>query len=442
MGDFLQNLAPPAVVTGQTLVAYTLLDIFLIVVLARILGNLFLKISQPRVVGEILAGILLGPTLLGENLSQVITPLEVRPVLSAVATVALILFMFLAGAEFDASRVKGRIGQACVLACASVAVPALLGFPVARALHSDAFIGPVGESFLPFALLMGAALSVTAFPIMAHILMERGELNTPLGSLGVATAGVTSVLMFLYIAFAAASAAAAGFDSFLLTIGLIVVFGLGSWFVVRPLLGRVLPGMFQDGILSGSGVALVFGGMLLYGLITHVLDINAMVGGFAWGLILPADLALRQHLADKVRDVALILLLPVFFAIAGFSTDLKLLDFSMVPAILLVLVAAVAGKFLAAAPARAFSLSWREAGILGALFNTRGLLVMVVGLIGLDLEIITTLTFTILVVMALVANLMTLPLLDQFTVKSEQQIANSEFTASYPTASKEGKLGD
>jgi Kef-type K+ transport system membrane component KefB len=410
MFDWLDTLAPPTNVTGPVLVAYVLFDIFLIVILARVLGNLLAKIGQPRVVGEILAGILLGPTLLGDTLSQVVAPIPARGALSAIATLALILFMFLAGTEFDAARIKGRVGQAGVLALLSVAVPALLGFPVAAFMYTEAFAA-ADIDFLPFALLLGSGLSVTAFPVMAHILMERGELNSPLGSLGVATAGMMSVLMFLYIAFAAA-VAAGGFSSFVVNFGLILVFGVVSWFVLRPLLARTLPGMFQNGMLSGTGMAIVFGGMVLFGLITHLLDINALVGGFIWGLILPADPALRSHLAGKVRDIAMVLLLPVFFALAGFSTDLKLILPETLPIVALVLLAAIGGKFIAALPAKAFGLSWRDAAVLGALFNTRGLLVLVVGLIGLELNIITILTFTIFVVVALVTNLMTLPLLN------------------------------
>jgi Kef-type K+ transport system membrane component KefB len=137
-----------------------------------------------------------------------------------------------------------------------------------------------------------------------------------------------------------------------------------------------------------------------------------MVGGFLWGLILPTDFALRKLLADKVRDVALILLLPIFFGLAGFSTDLKLLSLETIPAVLVLLLAAVVGKFIAAVPAKAFGLSWRDTAVLGTLFNARGLLVIVVGLIGLELNIITTLTFTIFVLVALVTTLMTLPLLN------------------------------
>ncbi len=408
--DWIDALVPPTNLTGSTLLAFVLLDIFIIVLLAQGLGNLSVKFGQPRVVGGILAGILLGPTLLGDTLSQVIAPLEARRVLGAVGSLALILFMFLAGAEFDVGRIKGRVGQACLLGFLSVAVPAALGFPVAAVMYTDVYAA-ADIDFLPFALLLGSALSVTAFPILAYILMERGELNSLLGSLGVATAGVVTVLMFLYMAFAAA-AVAGGFSGFLMNIGLIVAFGVFSWFVMRPYLAATLPSMFQNGTFSSSGMAIVFGGMVLYGLVTHLLDIHAMVGGFIWGVIIPADFGLRQHLTNKVRDVTLVLLLPVFFALAGFSTDFKLLTLETIPAVLIVLLAAVGGKLIGAFPAKAFGLNWRDTAVLGALFNTRGLLVIVVGLIGLELNIITSLTFTIFVLVALVTTLMTLPFLN------------------------------
>jgi Kef-type K+ transport system membrane component KefB len=414
MFEFLRQLTPPAEVRGAALTAYVLFDVFLIVVLARILGNLMVRIKQPRVVGEILAGILLGPTLLGQTLSEVIAPLPVRPILGAIATLGLILFMFLAGVEFELGRLQGRSKQAGLLALLSVVVPALLGFPVALGMHTAAYAGPAGASLVPFALFIGAALSVTAFPVMAHILMERGELNTPMGTLGVATTAIMSVFMFTYIAFAGAVAAAQGFGGLLQNIVFMIVLGLTAWFVARPLLARILPGMVQGNVISGTGMAIVFGGMLLFGLIAHLIGINALVGGFVWGVVLPNHPVLRQALAAKVRDVAMILVLPVFFALAGFSTDLKLLTVETLPALGVLLLGAIGGKFLGALPARVFGLSWNDTLTLGALFNTRGLLVLVAGLIGLDLQIITRLTFTLIVVVALVTNLMTLPLLNAF----------------------------
>jgi Kef-type K+ transport system membrane component KefB len=400
-----------------------LLDILLIVVLARILGGVMAKIGQPRVVGEILAGILLGPTLLGSQLSLVIAPAQARPVLSLVATLALTMFMFLAGVEFDLSKVKGRWLQVGLMALLAVAVPAVLGFPIAQAMHTPAFAGAAGERLLPFALFIGAALSVTAFPVMAHILMERGELNSKMGSLAVATTGIMSVLMFSYISFAGTVAAAKGFSDFLVKLVLIAVFILVSALLVRPLLGRLYRGMFRNGVVSGDGLAIAFAGMVLYGLIAHQLGINALVGGFIWGIILPQDRALRQALGAKVRDLAMILFLPIFFAMAGFSADLKLITPQVLPALLLVLLGAIACKFLAVVPAKAFGLSWRETAMLGVLFNTRGLLVLVAGLIGLQLNIITGLTFTIIVVVALVTNLMTLPLLNLLAARQGQEAA-------------------
>lgn len=423
MFDWLQQLTPPTNVAGPVLVAYVLLDIFLIVLLARLLGGLVAKIGQPRVVGEILAGLLLGPTLLGQNLSLVIAPAEVRPVLSSVATLALTMFMFLAGIEYDMSKVKGRGGQAGLLALLSVAVPALLGFPIASAIHTSAYAGEAGKELLPFALFIGAALSVTAFPVMAHILMERGELNSKMGSLGVASAGIISVLMFSYIAFAGAVASAKGFNDFLIKMGLTVVFVLVAWFAVRPLLARMYKKMFVNGVVSADGMAFGFIGMVLFGLIAHQLGINALVGGFIWGMLIPNDKALRQAISAKVKDIAMILFLPVFFAMAGFSSDLKLLTAETIPATLLVLLGAIGGKFLAAIPAKMFGLTWSETGTLGALFNTRGLLVLVAGLIGLQLNIITNLTFTITVIVALVTNLMTLPLLNLFARKQTATVS-------------------
>lgn len=397
------------------LVSYVLLDVVLIIALARLFGHLMVSVGQPRVVGEILAGILLGPTLLGHGLSEAVAPLEVRPILNVIATLGLILFMFLAGVEFDATAVHGRARQAGIIALLSVLFPALLGFPVASLMYSSSFAGPAATSLTPFALFIGAALSVTAFPVMAHILMERGELNSPIGSFAVATTGLMSVLMFTFIAFAAAVASAAGYGPLLTKLGLMVLFVGVSALVVRPLLNRVFGEPGQTSELRGNQLAIAFGGMLLYALIAHQIGINALVGAFFWGLLLPNIRELRDDIASRMRDVAMVLFLPVFFAMAGFSTDLKLLSLGTVPIVMLVLLAAIGGKFLSAAAATRFGYSWSEVGTLGSLFNTRGLLVLVVGLIGLDQEIITSLTFTVIVIVALTTNLMTLPLLNLFS---------------------------
>lgn len=421
MLSWILHPVPPTNVTGPTLTAYVLLDIFLIIALARILGTLVSKIGQPRVVGEILAGVLLGPTLLGKDLSFFIAPAQARPIISSIATIALVLFMFLAGAEYDRSVVRGRAGQAGILAALSVGIPALLGFPLAAIMHNPTFAGPRGAALLPFGLFLGAALSVTAFPVMAHILMERGELNSRTGSLAVATAGIMSVLMFLYIGFASVVAVSGSFGTLTMKLVLGAVFMVGSWTVVRPALDRSIRRGFSNGSLSSDTMGMIFTGLILYGLIADRLGLNSLVGGFFWGLLMPEDQSVRQALAAKVRDVAMVLFLPVFFAFSGFNTDLKLITPSVFPVTLLFLAAAIGGKFLAVAPGRVFGLSYDETGMLAALFNTRGLLVLVAGLIGLQFEIITITTFTIIVVVALVTNLMTLPMLNMLSRRKAAQ---------------------
>jgi len=419
MPDWLINPSPHTDVVGPTLIAYVLLDIFLIVVLARALGYLMQKIGQPRVLGEILAGVTLGPTLLGNDISVWIAPLEARPTIGAVATLALILFMFLAGVEFDATAIRGRAGQAGTLAGLSVLVPAVIAFPVAAAMHNSTYAGPLGSDFIPFALFIGAALSVTAFPVMAHILMERDELNSRLGSLAVATAGIMSVIMFTFIAFAGAVAAGDGFGTLITKMVLAGLFVAFAMVVVRPVLGRVLEREMVDGSVGPNGMGWVFAGLVLFGLIADRVGINALVGGFLFGLIMPLDSQIRRSLAGKVNNVAMVFLLPVFFATAGFSTDLKLITLDTLPVIALFLAAAIGAKFIGVLPARRFGMNWTQVGVLGALVNTRGLLVLVAGLIGLELQIITMATFTIIVVCALVTNFMTLPLLNVLWGKDE-----------------------
>src|SRR5439155_14992747 len=244
-----------------------------------------------------------------------------------------------------------RAGQAGVLAVLAVAIPALLGFPVAAIMHTATYAGAKGADFLPFALFIGAALAVTAFPVMAHILMERGQLNSKMGGLGVASTGIMSILMFLFIAFAS-SVASKKYSNFGLKLILTAAFLAVSWVVVRPLLDRFMRRQVRDGSMSGNGMAVAFAGMVLWGLLGDRVGINALVGGFIFGVIMPQDHAVRQALAVKVRDVAMIFLLPIFFAFAGFSTDLKLIHASTLGPLFIVLLAAIVGKFLAAVPGK------------------------------------------------------------------------------------------
>ena len=199
----------------------------------------------------------------------------------------------------------------------------------------------------------------------------------------------------------------------MLTVVWTIVLCVVSWLGIRPFLAR-----FLTPDLTPNQLALIFGGLLLYAILADRIGIHALMGGFIWGMLFPADSDLRHNMAAKVRDIALLVFLPIFFAAAGFATDLKLLTLDTLPALGLLLLGAVGGKFIAALPARFYGLSWSEIATLGALFNTRGLLVLVVGLIGLETTIITTSTFTLFVIVALVTNLMTLPIINAVSIEA------------------------
>jgi Kef-type K+ transport system membrane component KefB len=418
LSSFLHPAPPHPSGSGTT--AFLLLDLALVVVLARLLGNVANRFRQPRAVGEIVAGLLLGPTLIGRDLSFYVVPREVRPAISGIATLALVLFMFRVGVEFNRAAVRGREGPAVVLGLLSVAVPVVLGFPVAAAMHTSRYAGPTGASLLPFSLFIGACLSVTALPVIGHVLLERGEINSRSGAVALAAAAVASVAMFAYIGLTSAVIDARGYGPFL--IKLVVVAGAAILVrrFLRPAVRRLLRSTRRaPGGLTGDGMAVVFGGLLLCALLAEVIGINAMVGAFVWGVVMPSATGFRLWLTERLGHVASVLLLPVFFAFAGLSADLRLITPTTLPVLALVLAAAVASKFLAALPGRFYGMGWREVGSLAALMNTRGLVLLVVGLIGLDLQVITAATYTIVVVVALVTNVMTGPLMDLWAARSD-----------------------
>jgi Kef-type K+ transport system membrane component KefB len=265
---------------------------------------------------------------------------------------------------------------------------------------------------------VGACLSVTALPVIAHVLLERGELNSRVGGIAIACSAVASVAMFTYIALATAVSDARGYAGFLVKLGLIVVAAVGVRFLLRPVVRwLVVRSRSPGGGVTPDTMAVVFSGLFLFALAADRIGVNLMVGAFVWGVVMPANRAFRLALAGRLADVARVLLLPVFFAYSGLFTDLRLLTPSVLSILAVVLVASVVSKFTAALPGRLYGMSWRETFELGALMNTRGLVLLVVGLIGLELGIITQATYTILVVVALITNLMTGPLMDALAVR-------------------------
>jgi Kef-type K+ transport system membrane component KefB len=387
----------------------TLLLLQLIVILsaAHGLGALARFAGQPRVVGEILAGILLGPTLLGAvapGATDFLFPPASLPNLQFLSQIGLILFLFLVGMELDWLSVRRAAAEAVVISHASIMVPYTLGVAISFVLYRD--FAPPGTPFAAFALFMGIALSITAFPVLARIVRERGLLGQPVGSLALACAAADDATAWCLLAVVVALVRAASVPGALLTLVFAAGFALLMLVAVRPLLATLL-----RRVSDTSALGIIFVVLLLSAFATEIIGIHALFGAFLAGVIVPAD---RRALAGRVENVALVFLLPIFFVLTGLRTRIGLLNQTYYWAVAVVITfLAVAGKFFGSAlAARWVGLPWRPALMIGALMNTRGLMELVVLNIGYDLGILSAEIFAMLVLMALVTTAMTGPALD------------------------------
>jgi Kef-type K+ transport system membrane component KefB len=385
-----------------------------IVVASRLLGLLARRIGQPQVVAEITAGILLGPSLLGVIAPDAFDLLFAREslgVLQLVSQLGLLLFMFVIGLELDPNLLKGRSASSVAISSTSIVAPFGLGAALAYWLYPGVS-GP-GVSLFTFALFLGIAMSITAFPVLARILRERRLFATRVGAIALACAAVDDVTAWCLLAFVVAAARVEGVAGAVVSIAAAfgyVVLMLG---LVRPLLARLAARVRWRGGPSQDLVAGVLLLLLLSSLATELIGIHFLFGAFLFGVILPRQDGLAATLAHKLEDLVSVLLLPLFFAYSGMRTQIGLLDGveSWLICAVAMLIACV-GKFGGAAlAARLTGMSWREAGALGVLMNTRGLMELVVLNIGLDLGVIGGRVFTIMVIVALLTTFMTTPAL-------------------------------
>jgi Kef-type K+ transport system membrane component KefB/nucleotide-binding universal stress UspA family protein len=392
-----------------------LLAAAVIIVVSRIVGAAFRRINQPQVVGEIVAGIMLGPSLLGAispHATHWLFSPTVLPFIDVLSQVGLIFFMFLIGLELDIRLIKGRGHAAGLVSHVSIIAPFLLGVGVALALFTQ--LGSAEGKFTPFALFLGASMSITAFPVLARILTERGIYKTRLGAVTLTCAAVDDVTAWCLLAVVVAVARASGPASALVTIGLSIVFVAFMIGIVRPALARLARYHEEQGQLGGAMLAALFVGILLSALATDRIGIHAIFGAFLFGAIMPQRSELIRELVDKLEDFTVVFLLPLFFAFTGLRTEIGLLGTN--PELWLfcglILLVAVAGKWGGSAlAARVVGLEWRESMALGILMNTRGLTELIILNIGLDLGVIPPTLFAMLVIMALVTTFMTTPIL-------------------------------
>lgn len=395
----------------------TLMHLFLalavIITSARALGAVFVRLRQPPVIGEVIAGLLIGPSLLGRlapALSSYILPAPVAPFLGVLAQVGVVLYMFLVGTELDLARLRGRVHSTVAISHASIIVPFLLGSALALLLYPRFSSRDV--PFTVFALFSGVAMSVTAFPVLARILTDRGVQNSAMGTVALTCAAVDDVTAWCLLA-VVVSVATHTSSGALLTIGLSIAYLAGMLLVVRPLLRRFARWQQDQASLSRGVLALVCVLMLVSALITEAVGIHAVFGAFALGAMIPHDSALAASLKAKLEDVVVVFFLPAFFAYTGMRTQMGLV--SGVAAwgwCICVLLTASAGKFGGSfAAARLSGLAWRDAASIGILMNTRGLVELIVLNIGLDLRVISPTLFAILVLMAVVTTVSTTPIL-------------------------------
>ncbi len=403
--------------------AYVFLDLAVIMVVARLMGRLAVKIGQPAVMGEIVAGILLGPTLLGAlpgDLDELLFPEDVRPYLQVLAQLGLVLFMFLVGLEVDLSFIRGRERIAVSVSAASIILPFSLGALLATFLHArhDIFTAADGETkaieFAGFALFMGVAMSITAFPVLARILAERGMHKIPTGVLALACAAVDDVLAWALLAVVVAVVAAGSVSGVFLIILWSVVFALVMFLVVKPLLHLLVSRYERFGRLTPEMLAVVLIGILGSAWVTEEIGIHFIFGAFVFGVVMPRKGAakLNHEVIDRLEQVSVLLLLPVFFVVTGLGVDVGAIDVTGLGELGLILLVAISGKFVGAfAAARVNRVPRRQATALGVLMNTRGLTELVILNLGRENEVLDDQMFTLMVIMAVVTTVMTSPLL-------------------------------
>jgi Kef-type K+ transport system membrane component KefB len=391
-----------------------LVQIAAIIVVSRALGVVTRWLGQPLVIAEVFAGIVLGPSLLGwvwPDGMAALFPVTSLPVLKMLSQVGLVLFMFLIGLELDPKLLKGRAHSSIAISHTSIILPFVLGAGAAWWLH-DTYSSPE-VPFISFTLFLGAAMSVTAFPVLARILSERHLLTSRVGTITIACAAVDDVTAWCILAFVVAVARAQGIAQAVWTTGFALGFIFAMLFVARPFLRRLTSRVASREGLTPTVVAMTLLVLLLSSTVTELIGIHALFGAFMFGAILPKDGKLAEALADKIETVAVVLLLPLFFAYSGLRTEIGLVSQPqewLVTGIVILL--ATVGKFGGSALAARFTgLRWREASAIGILMNTRGLMELIVLNIGMDLGVISPTVFTMLVIMALATTFATAPVL-------------------------------
>jgi Kef-type K+ transport system membrane component KefB len=407
-----------------------LLQIAVILMLSRLLGLLMRYLHQPQVVGEMIAGIMLGPSLLGlidhGRWMAGLFPSSSLENIEALSQLGVMLFMFLIGLELDPKHLHGQGRAAMVIGASGILIPFVAGGTLALVLMAlQPQVTGRASSLVVLPMFMGAAMSITAFPVLARILTERNLHKTKSGTLALTCAAINDVMGWCVLAFVLAVAQVEGYGqqhqggsshalrSAVVTIFWATVYVAIMLFVVRRLLGRLQAHFETRGYLSQNVVAGVFLLLIASGLASDSIGIHQIFGAFMFGAVMPKQSEFIRHVSEKVEDFTVIFLLPLFFASTGLRTELGLLGSPHLWLICAVItLTAVAGKFGGVSlAARMFGMNWRRSALLGVLMNTRGLMELIILNIGLSVGVLSKPLFAMMVVMALATTFMTTPLM-------------------------------
>ncbi len=413
----LKSLAPHADLTVATMLA----GIAFVLLVGLALGSLAPRLRQPAVIGEVLAGIVLGPSVLGQfpgDLTHKLFPIESRPLLSAVSQVGLTLFMFMVGWEFEKRMLRPHRGVAAAVSLSSVACAFGLGVALAVVLypHHNTVAGH-HISFLTFAMFLGAAMSVTAFPVLARIITDSRLGHSRVGTLALASAAVDDIIAWCMLAYVSALVTSGSARDLVQVLSLSALYVVVMFLVVRPALARVV------GFLSArqewrSLLVVLAAGAFLSSYATTWIGIHNIFGAFLFGFIMPREPAreLVEHLRKPLDNVSTVLL-PVFFIVTGLGVDINGLGARQYLELVAIVAVACVGKLVGAiVPARIFGLSWVESRALGLLMNTRGLTELIILNTAVQLGVLDSQMFTMMVIMALVTTALAGPLLPRSSV--------------------------
>lgn len=391
-----------------------LLQIIVILIFCRVFAVLFTKIGQPTVIGEILAGIVLGPSILGywfPEISLFLFPAESLGNIALLSQFGLILFMFAIGMELDISEVRKKLKETLLISHTSTIIPFFLGMLTAYFVYDN--YASKETPFLSFALFIGIAMSITAFPVLARIIQEKGLTKTHLGTISLASAANGDITAWCLLAVVIAIAQAGTMVSAIYNILFSIVYLIAMFFVVRPFLRMIGQVYHNKEVVDKGLVALMFLILLASSYLTEILGLHALFGAFMAGVVMPSNIKFRKIMTEKVEDVSLSLFLPLFFASTGLRTQIGLLNSPELWVLCIVFIfVAILGKFGGATiSARVVGESWKNSLFIGALMNTRGLMELIVLTIGYEMGILTPTIFVMLVIMTLVTTFMTAPLI-------------------------------